>query len=208
MIRIITFLILTVFLYAFAPSDEAKSLLKVRETAPTYETAPITAIATEAVREAPAASQAVTETSPPPPAPATCRDDQWVRADNGQCLDKPKPAPEVKADVPAAPAQAHAPVSVTAGSGSCDIAYSFPWDGRLARAICMAESGNNPGAVGDIASGIPSCGLMQIRTLPGRPSCDQLKDGYFNMQYAYNMYKSQGWRPWSAYTNGAYARYY
>lgn len=31
---------------------------------------------------------------PPKPQPANCREDQWVRADNGQCLDKPKPTPQ------------------------------------------------------------------------------------------------------------------
>lgn len=83
----------------------------------------------------------------------------------------------------------------------------YDWDKAIAYGVCMAESGGNPKAFGDGNTAYPSIGLMQIRTLPGRPSKEQLEDPEFNVQYAYNMWKGQGWRPWSAYTNGAYKKY-
>ena len=67
--------------------------------------------------------------------------------------------------------------------------------------VMQGESGGRADAVGDNypirGQTIPSVGLFQIRTLPGRPSAEQLKDPEFNVKYAADMYKSQGWRPWS-----------
>lgn len=69
-----------------------------------------------------------------------------------------------------------------------------------ALAIARGESGFNPAAVGDKypIGGIyaPSYGLFQIRGLPGRPSAEQLLNPEFNVQYAANLYRQQGWRPW------------
>lgn len=89
----------------------------------------------------------------------------------------------------------------------CSLAYDYDWPQRIAYAVCMAESHGRHTAVGDTNTQYPSCGLMQIRTLPGRPSCEQLKDPSFNMRYAYNMWVGQGFRPWSAYTQGWYIKY-
>lgn len=71
----------------------------------------------------------------------------------------------------------------------------------------MAESGGNPLAYGDGGTAYPSIGLMQIRTLPGRPSQEQLENPEFNMSYAYNMWKSQGFNPWSVYNYGQYLKF-
>jgi hypothetical protein len=30
---------------------------------------------------------------------------------------------------------------------NCDLAFNYDWDARIARAICLAESGGNPEAV-------------------------------------------------------------
>lgn len=67
--------------------------------------------------------------------------------------------------------------------------------------VAKGESGLNPGAIGDNypirGQTIPSYGLFQIRALPGRPKPEQLVDPEFNVQYAANLFKAQGWRPWS-----------
>lgn len=73
---------------------------------------------------------------------------------------------------------------------------------KRAYQVMMGESGGNPDAVGDTKPirGVkaPSVGLFQIRTLPGRPSAEQLKDPEFNVKYAAQMQKEQGWKPWTA----------
>jgi hypothetical protein len=123
------------------------------------------------------------------------------------------PAKETKAVV--APVEQPKPVVQTpavetpppVNSGNCALAYNYDWPKQTAYAVCMAESSGDPSMIGDVDTEYYSCGLMQIRTLPGRPTCGQLQDGVFNMQYAYNMWRSQGFSPWSAYNNGKYQRY-
>lgn len=51
-------------------------------------------------------------------------------------------------------------------------------------------------AIGDSNTPYESCGLLQVRTLPGRPSCDELMDPAFNVAYAYSIYKEQGMNAW------------
>ncbi len=83
------------------------------------------------------------------------------------------------------------------------------WD--TARAVMMAESGGNSNAKGDDypIGGLhaPSYGLFQIRALQGRPGADKLLDPEENIKYAAQMQRSEGWGPWSAYTNGNYQQY-
>lgn len=77
------------------------------------------------------------------------------------------------------------------------------WDNALA--VARGESGLNPNAIGDnypIDTGngpetIPSYGLFQIRGLAGRPPKERLLNPEFNVHYAADMFKQQGWRPWS-----------
>lgn len=84
-----------------------------------------------------------------------------------------------------------------------------------AKAIMKAESGCRSDAVGDlkityIQNGVTygmSCGLFQIRILPGRPSCDELKDPSKNIVYAGQMFKHSGFKPWSAYKNKSYRKH-
>jgi hypothetical protein len=52
-----------------------------------------------------------------------------------------------------------------------------------------------------------SYGCFQIRHLEGRPDPKKLLDKDFNIDYAYKMYLSQGWKPWSAWKSGAYLKY-
>lgn len=97
-------------------------------------------------------------------------------------------------------------------SGDCSIVNDYAWDTKVAYAICMAESGGNSQAIGDnyVIAGLyaPSCGLMQIRTLAGRPTCEELLNPKTNMDWAYKISNSgTNWKPWSVYTNGKYLKY-
>jgi hypothetical protein len=79
----------------------------------------------------------------------------------------------------------------------------FPQDQwKNAYKVMLGESGGRADAVGDNypIKGLlaPSYGLFQIRALPGRPAPDQLTDAEFNIKYAADLYKAQGWRPWTA----------
>jgi hypothetical protein len=79
-------------------------------------------------------------------------------------------------------------------------------------AVMQAESGCNPTSVGDTRpiNGLlaPSCGLFQIRTLKGRPSCEALKDPATNIEWAYKISNNgTNWKPWSVFTNQKYIKY-
>lgn len=84
-----------------------------------------------------------------------------------------------------------------------------------AKAVMRAESSCRPDAVGDnhityVQDGITygmSCGLFQIRMLPGRPSCSEMHDPSKNIAYAGRMFKASGWQPWSAFTTGKYKQF-
>ena len=71
--------------------------------------------------------------------------------------------------------------------------------------VMMGESGGNSQAVGDnypIRGEVrPSYGLFQIRTFPNRPSPQQLVNPEVNVAYAAQLWKSQGWRPWTVARN-------
>ncbi len=87
----------------------------------------------------------------------------------------------------------------------------YDWDKNIAQAIMQAESSCNTNLVGDNypIGGLlaPSCGLFQVRTLEGRPPCEELKKAEVNVAYAYQLYKSNGWQPWTVYNTGKYYRY-
>lgn len=107
-----------------------------------------------------------------------------------------------------------APIQITSEEpvSDCTIVKNYQWDTRIAYAVCMAESRGNSQAVGDnyVIAGLyaPSCGLMQIRTLAGRPSCDELLNPETNMEWAWKISNNgTNWKPWSAFTNGSYERY-
>ena len=77
----------------------------------------------------------------------------------------------------------------------------YDWNVNTILAIMNAESSCNTYAVGDNypINGLyaPSCGLLQIRTLSSRPTCDQLKDPATNIAWGYKIYTSQGYGAWS-----------
>lgn len=78
-------------------------------------------------------------------------------------------------------------------------------------AIMEAESGCTATAVGDnyAIAGLlaPSCGIFQIRTLEGRPSCETLKDPSTNIEWAHKIYTGQGLAAWSVFSSGKYLNY-
>ena len=75
------------------------------------------------------------------------------------------------------------------------------WDVNTMLHAMSLESGCNPLAVGDqyVIGGIyaPSCGLLQVRTLDGRPSCDALKDPATNIKWAHKIWQSQSYSAWT-----------
>lgn len=87
----------------------------------------------------------------------------------------------------------------------------YDWNVDVALNVMRAESGCNPNAKGDnrVIGGIyaPSCGLFQIRTLQGRPTCEQLQDPATNLEWAFKLYRSSGWKPWSVCNTGKVSCY-
>lgn len=77
----------------------------------------------------------------------------------------------------------------------------YDWDTEVFLQIAKAESGCNPLAVGDDypIRGLhaASCGLFQVRTIAGRPTCEALKDPATNVEWAHKIYKGQGYVAWS-----------
>lgn len=81
----------------------------------------------------------------------------------------------------------------------------FKADAEVALAVSFAESGRRCNAVGDghitFESGGQlygaSYGVFQIRHLKGRPDPSVLLDCKSNIDYAYKIFKAQGFKPWS-----------
>ena len=74
---------------------------------------------------------------------------------------------------------------------------SYDWDSNTALRIAQCESGIRADAIGDTGIYPHSYGVFQIRALEGRPSPEQLLNPIVNVDYAYNLWKSQGWIPWT-----------
>ncbi len=115
-----------------------------------------------------------------------------------------------KSSDPILPGQASqiASQAVSGGGSVNDLASSlvqkyFPKDQWAnAMKVMQGESGGRADAVGDNypikGQTIPSYGLFQIRALPGRPKPEVLLNPEENVKYAANLYKAQGWKPWTA----------
>lgn len=90
----------------------------------------------------------------------------------------------------------------------------YDWDVRTMLAIMRAESGCDPNVTGDTSLTFTQNGrtygysvsLFQVRVLPGREACDS-HDPATNIACAYRVWKSQGYKAWSVYTNGKYAKF-
>ena len=113
----------------------------------------------------------------------------YIRADNLKCIIKPTRTQQV--------------------NKGCEqyrsLVAQYDWNITTAQNVMFAESGCDTHAVGDtwVIGGLyaPSCGLFQVRTLKGRPSCEQLKKPAVNVAWAHKLYKQRGWQPWSVCNN-------
>ena len=89
----------------------------------------------------------------------------------------------------------------------------FGEEAPIAIAVAQAESSMQPDRIGDNHLKFEdgkygmSCGLFQIRILPGRPTCEEMLDPQKNIEFAYELHKKSGWNPWSVYKNGQYLKF-
>jgi len=95
-------------------------------------------------------------------------------------------------------------------------------DGPIAVAVAKSESGLNPNAKGDVPLEYwyegkkigHSCGIFQIRVLPGRPDCETLKNVDKNIEFARKLYdtklqngEKQKFLPWSNWKNNRFMKF-
>jgi hypothetical protein len=84
----------------------------------------------------------------------------------------------------------------------------FGKDAKVAIAVAKAESGLRADALGDTNTKYPSAGIFQIRLLPERQiTKEQMFSAEHNIEYAKMLFDKSGWKPWSAYNNGAYLKH-
>lgn len=215
MIQIVAVIVLAVGVYTVAPSEETARFFKLDSPADvqSVEVVKDTTPKPERHTEAVTASQEKRPKPPSPkPEPKQCREDQWVRADNGECLDKPKvEAPSETVAVEATPEPAPARV---ASSGGCELAYNYDWPAQTAYGICMAESTGNANAANwndHHGSCSGSFSLMQVGCFwypyYGYSSADYYNPSV-NMEIAYKIWQRQGgFGAWTTYTAGLHLRY-
>lgn len=87
----------------------------------------------------------------------------------------------------------------------------------IAVAIALAESGGDLDVHGPQSRGADAIGLWQINMYGdiglariatfGLSKEEDLYDPFINARVAYGVYKSQGWKAWTTYTNGRYKGY-
>lgn len=106
-------------------------------------------------------------------------------------------------------------VSATESEIIAYIQAKFQDSAKVAIAVARAESGLNANSTHVNANRSIDRGIFQINSvhcnkvamLSGKPCAQALHDYKFNIDYAYSMYKSSGWYPWSAYKNKSYQRF-
>lgn len=136
--------------------------------------------------------------------PKGCEPEQyWAAESPHYCIDK-----KSQASAPAVTQSAPTTLPVTGGgvSGNCEsyryLLEQYPgWNVNTMLYAMQGESSCNPNAIGDqyTINGVyaPSCGLLQVRTLAGRPSCSALQNPAINVQTSYQIFLSQGYGAWS-----------
>ena len=92
-----------------------------------------------------------------------------------------------------------------------DLINKYPWNKKVAMAVMKAESGCNEDAVNrkdKHATCKGSYGLFQIGCVhASKEGFKDVMEPEVNIKLAYEVYKSQGWGAWGAYTNGSYLRH-
>lgn len=195
--EIIAVLVISVFsasTFMARPNAKTAEFFKLDSPAAVLQPEMVSAapVSVEPVIQAPVSAEVVV--TPPPEVKsaspkATCAANQWVRADNGQCLDKPKYT---------APAIASSGYARSNGSGSCEAEISkYNWNYSVAVAVARAESGLNPGIVNNNpGTGDYSVGCFQINIYGAnartRPSEAELKNAATNVAWAYKIYTGNG----------------
>ena len=84
------------------------------------------------------------------------------------------------------------------------------WNTNVAYAVMMAESHGNPNRINwkdyhRHGNCWGSFGLFQLACFRGTQ--EELLNPETNIQMAYELWKREGWRPWSAYTNNSYKKF-
>ncbi len=96
--------------------------------------------------------------------------------------------------------------------GGCEefrsLVEKYPWNSRIMLAIMRAESGCNPNSdnTGLNRDGSNDKGLFQINSIHGFSDAERL-DPIRNIEIAFKIWQNQGYRVWSAYSNGAYLKF-
>ena len=88
-----------------------------------------------------------------------------------------------------------------------EVSSLYGWDFETAHRIMMCESGGNPKAHNfSHSSKDDSYGLFQVNLYgelaKERPSSERLLDPKNNIDYAYKIYKAEGWYAWANCFNG------
>lgn len=96
--------------------------------------------------------------------------------------------------------------------GRCEefrkLVEKYPWNTDTMLAIMQAESNCNPRAdnTGLNKDGTNDKGLLQINSIHGFSDAERL-DPIRNIDIAFKIWQMQGYKAWSAYSNGSYLRY-
>lgn len=132
------------------------------------------------------------------------------KVDTEQPVEKPAEPPKTESQ--------STPTQVTPKNKGCEEYRSeiskYDWPVAIMLAIAKAESGCRSNARGDGHLTYTqnsrtygySLGLFQVRILPGREHCDT-NEVQVNVRCAYDIYKGQGLKAWSVYSNGAYKKH-
>ena len=97
-------------------------------------------------------------------------------------------------------------------AGRCEefreLVEKYPWNSKVMLAIARAESNCNPRSdnSGLNANGTYDYGLFQINSVHGH-SRSILANPAKNIEIAFKIWQSQGYRAWSAYNNGSYLKF-
>jgi hypothetical protein len=129
----------------------------------------------------------------PPPLEAPIKP---VIKEKKKAVSKPAPKPKMQEKPPSTPE----PVII---AGDCDLVEQYDWPIATAKRICFAESGGNVAAINwndNHGSCKGSYSLMQVGCIHYYSrGLTPNTDPNLNMKIAYEIWKQQGFHPWSTY---------